>query len=45
VSGTLKLERALPEDLIDAIMTRRFRDPDSVEDVAAAPIDSFEPTP
>lgn len=45
VSGTLKLERAPPEDLIDAIMTRRFRDPESVEHVAAAPIDLSEPKP
>jgi hypothetical protein len=41
----LKLQRTLPEDLIDAIMTRPFRDPESVEHVAAAPIDSSESKP
>lgn len=39
VSGALKLQRALPDDLIQEILIRRLRDPKSVLAVEGAPID------
>jgi hypothetical protein len=42
VSGALKLERVLPEPLIEEIMIRRFRDTAAVDQVQAAPIDTAE---
>ena len=42
VSGALKLERVLPDALIEEIMIRRFRDTNAVEHIETAPIDTAE---
>ncbi len=42
VSGALKLERALPESLVQDIMIERLADREAVDWVAAAPIDYSE---
>lgn len=42
VSGALKLEQALPDELISTIALRRFRDRDAVDCVTSAPIDTFK---
>jgi hypothetical protein len=41
-SGALKLERVVPDALIEQIMIRRFMDTRAVTAVANAPIDSSE---
>jgi len=40
ISGALKLERALPENLVAEIMTKRLSDPSAVQRVIEAPIDA-----
>jgi hypothetical protein len=42
VSGALKLERVLPDSLIEEIMIRRFRDATAVEHIETSPIDTAE---
>jgi ATP-dependent Lhr-like helicase len=42
ISDTLKLERALPDGLVQEIMTARLTDPAGVEQAVAAPIDYVE---
>ena len=44
VSGALKLERVLPDSLVEEIMIRRFRDTPSVERIEAAAIDTSRGT-
>ena len=43
VSGPLKLQRALPEKLVDEILVRRLRDTTAVSSVVEAPIDQSTP--
>ena len=45
VSGSLKLERVLPDALIEEIMIHRFRDVTAVEHIAVAGIDTAERLP